>query len=81
MLDGKSMKMLAFFCAFLGGCAALGLMMIGLAVVTAITAGLNTHVMIIFGVFGVGALVAYAVLQHSMKRMQKDVLKRLGLDE
>jgi len=81
MLDDRSMKMLAVFASVVGGCAAIGLMMIALAMMTAITAGVNNHILIIFGVFGVGAIVSYLVLRFSIKRLEQDAAKRLSLDE
>ena len=81
MLSQKDSNMMAAFAALIGGCASIGLMMLALAIVALITVGINIHALIIFGVFGAGTIVSYVLLKISVKKIEREALKQLGIDD
>ncbi len=71
---------MAILFSVLGGLAFVGLFMLVLATVSLVN-GVGTGGPFIFILFIVGCIVSYLVLQSTIKKLQKDALKKFGLDK
>jgi len=80
MLNKSQTIILMVFVAFLGGCSVIGMCMMAVTAYS-IVVGEVEHVWLPLMLFAVGGATAIGALRFAMKRHEKDVTKRLNLDE
>ncbi|KKM86951.1 hypothetical protein LCGC14_1273840 [marine sediment metagenome] len=80
MLDNKNMRMMVIFFSILGGLAVIGLLILVSAIISIVN-GSTLGTGLVFALFGAGCIVSYLVLQSTVKKLQKDALKKFGPDK
>jgi len=78
MLPGKGP--LLVLSAFIGGMALIGMAELGLTVVAALY-GERSPIELVFGLFALGAAGSAGTMWLMLRKIEKDALKRLGLDK